>query len=233
MPVYGLGPSPVFPDPRDANGEGLLAVGGDLSLPRLLQAYSLGIFPWYGEGDPILWWSPPERAILLPGDERLSRSTRKALARRPFEIRRDTCFEAVVAHCARVERPGQAGTWITDAIRAGYLELHRAGFAHSFEAFREGRLAGGLYGVSLGAAFFGESMFSLENYASRAAFAELCRTAWAWGFHFIDGQVPNANLEGLGARVVGRDDFLARLVQALGRPTRQGAWTSGAPGEPC
>ncbi|WP_306601427.1 leucyl/phenylalanyl-tRNA--protein transferase [Geothrix sp. 21YS21S-2] len=225
-PVYSLGPSPAFPDPRFPDAEGLLAVGGDLSVPRLLGAYRLGVFPWYSEGSPILWWSPPRRAILLPGDEHLSRSTRRALARNPFEVRFDTRFAEVVEHCARVERPGQGGTWITREIRAGYLALHREGYAHSIEAWRGGELCGGLYGVSLGAAFFGESMFSLESYASRAAFAALCRLAWGWGFHLIDGQVPNANLEDLGARVVDRDAFLALLAQALRVPTRRGPWTS-------
>jgi len=228
MPVYTLSASPGFPDPRHPDEEGLLAVGGDLSVRRLLNAYSLGIFPWYNEDTPILWWSPPERAILLPGDERFSRSTRKALERRPFEIRMDTRFDDVVRHCAKAARPGQDGTWITEAIRSAYLDLHRAGFAHSFEAYRDGELAGGLYGISLGAAFFGESMFSLESYASRAAFAALCRRAWGWGFQFIDGQVPNDNLQTLGARVVGRDDFLRRLAQALEAPTRRGPWTAEA-----
>jgi len=225
VPTYALTSSPGFPDPRFPDEDGLLAVGGDLSVPRLLNAYGLGVFPWYGDDTPILWWSPPQRAIILPGDERLSRSTRKALDRRPFEVRLDTCFETVVGHCARVERPGQGGTWITSDIQAAYVDLHRAGFAHSFEAFRDGELRGGLYGVSLGAAFFGESMFSLASYGSRAAFARLCQVAWDWGFHFIDGQVPNDNLRSLGARVVDRDDFLARLEGALKVPTRRGSWT--------
>lgn len=225
-PVFSLGPGPAFPDPRFPDGEGLLAVGGDLSVPRLLNAYRLGVFPWYAEGTPILWWSPPRRAILLPGDEHLSRSTRRALARRPFEVRVDTRFDDVVERCAGVERPGQDGTWITPEIRAGYGALHREGYAHSFEAWRDGELRGGLYGVSLGAAFFGESMFSLESYASRAAFAALCRRAWSWGFHLIDGQVANPNLRDLGARVVDRDAFLARLAQALETPTRRGPWTA-------
>ena len=135
----------------------------------------------------------------------------------------------MVGHCAQAPRKGQAGTWITPAMRGAYLELHEAGFAHSFETFREGRLVGGLYGVSLGAAFFGESMFALESYASRAAFADLCRTAWGWGFAFIDGQVPNANLEDLGARTVPREAFLALLETALALPTSRGAWTRFAP----
>ena len=223
-------PSWDFPDPRTAEGDGLLAVGGDLAVATLLQAYRLGIFPWFSEESPILWWSPPERAILLPGDEHLSRSTRKALARLPFEIHRDTCFARVVGHCAGVPRRGQAGTWITAEVQAAYLALHRAGHAHSIEVFRAGKLVGGLYGVSIGAAFFGESMFSLESYASRAAFAHLCGLAWGWGFHFIDGQVPNPNLAALGARVVSRDEFLERLAAALAGPGRPGSWTPAPEG---
>ena len=232
MPIFTLGARPVFPDPREADPDGLLAVGGDLGAPRLLQAYRTGIFPWYNQGSPILWWSPPERALVFPGEERCSRRTRRALRQAGFEVRRDTCFEAVIGHCARIPRSGQDGTWITGEMRRAYLDLHREGYAHSFETFREGRLVGGLYGLSLGAAFFGESMFSLENYGSRAAFADLCRTAWAWGFHFIDGQLPNANLLDLGARVLPREAFLARLAQALEHPTRRGPWTeTGQPPE--
>jgi leucyl/phenylalanyl-tRNA--protein transferase len=227
MPIHALGPSPRFPDPRRADEEGLLAVGGDLGVPRLLMAYRMGIFPWFNEDTPILWWSPPERAILLPGDERFARSTRKALARRPFRVTLDTAFGEVVRACAEVDRKGQDGTWITPDIQRAYAELHQEGFAHSFEAWRDGELAGGLYGVSLGAAFFGESMFSRESYASRAAFARLCEVAWGWGFHFIDGQLPNANLQGLGARVVPREEFLARLARALEAPTHRGSWTKG------
>ncbi len=229
MPIFTLGSRPVFPDPSRADPDGLLAVGGDLSPARVLQAYRAGIFPWYDPGSPILWWSPPERALVLPGEQRCSRRTGRALRRTGFEVRRDTCFEAVIGHCARVPRPGQDGTWITGEMRRAYLELHRQGYAHSFETFREGRLVGGLYGLSLGAAFFGESMFSLESYGSRAAFADLCRTAWGWGFHFIDGQLPNPNLLDLGFRVLPREAFLARLAQALEHPTRKGSWTESSP----
>ena len=223
--IYRLSPRPVFPDPRKAEPDGLLAVGGDLAPGRLLAAYRAGIFPWYGEDSPILWWSPPERAILLPGDQRFSRRTLRALRQLDFQVRRDTCFAEVISLCSRTPRPGQDGTWITPAMARAYLALHREGYAHSFETFRDGRLVGGLYGLSLGAAFFGESMFTLESYASRAAFAELCRVAWGWGFQFIDGQLPNPNLADLGARVVSREDFLGRLTGALEQPTRRGAWT--------
>ena len=224
MPIYALNRRPVFPPPRKAEPDGLLAIGGDLSPARLLEAYGRGIFPWYNDDSPIMWWSPPERAIILPGEERLSRRTLRALRQREFQIQRDTRFEAVIRHCSRTPRPGQDGTWITDAMIEAYLALHREGYAHSFEATRAGELVGGLYGVSLGAAFFGESMFSLESYGSRAAFQALCATAWDWGFQFIDGQLPNANLEDLGARVVSRDDFLERLARALRQPTRRGSW---------
>jgi leucyl/phenylalanyl-tRNA---protein transferase len=223
--IYRLSPRPVFPDPRKAEPDGLLAVGGDLAPDRLLAAYRAGIFPWYGEDSPILWWSPPERAILLPGDQRFSRRTLRALRQLDFQVRCDTCFADVISLCSRAPRTGQDGTWITPAMARAYLTLHRQGYAHSFEAFRDGRLVGGLYGLSQGAAFFGESMFTLESYASRAAFGELCRVAWGWGFQFIDGQLPNPNLADLGARVVSREDFLERLAGALEQPTRRGAWT--------
>ena len=225
MPCYALDRHPVFPDPRRAEPDGLLAVGGDLAPARLLEAYRHGIFPWYSEGSPILWWSPPERAIILPGEERLARRTRRALRQLAFQVRRDTRFEAVIRHCAQVPRPGQDGTWITEAMVQAYLALHRQGYAHSFEAYRDGQLVGGLYGISLGAAFFGESMFSLASYGSRAAFQTLCAAAWDWGFQFIDGQLPNANLADLGARVIGREAFLERLELALRQPTRRGNWS--------
>jgi leucyl/phenylalanyl-tRNA--protein transferase len=224
MPVFRLGPRPVFPDPRKAEPDGLLAVGGDLAPARLLNAYRRGIFPWYDEESPILWWSPPERAIILPGEQKLTRRTQRALRQSGYRVRRDSCFEAVIGQCSAIRRSGQGGTWITPEMAQAYTELHRQGYAHSFETFLGGRLVGGLYGISLGAAFFGESMFSLESYASRAAFAELCRAAWDWGFQFIDGQLPNPNLADLGARVVSREDFLERLERAMEQPTRRGAW---------
>ena len=218
MTIYRLGAAPIFPNPESAEVDGLLAVGGDLSLPRLLNAYRVGIFPWFGVEDPILWWSPPQRALFLPGQEHLSRRTRRALRHCGFEIRVDTCFADVIRSCAEIPRANQPGTWITPAMREAYLALHQAGFAHSFETFKDGELVGGLYGVSLGAAFFGESMFSRVDYASRAAFAALCAFAWRQGFQFIDGQVPNDNLLNLGAEVVSRADFMDRLGLAINCP---------------
>jgi leucyl/phenylalanyl-tRNA--protein transferase len=224
MPVFRLIDAPVFPDPREAEPEGLLAVGGDLRVARLLAAYSQGIFPWYGEDDPILWWSPPERALILPGQEHIPVRAQRAIRRAGFEVRADTAFERVIQRCARIPRPGQEGTWITTAMMEAYIELHHEGYAHSIETWAEGELVGGLYGLSLGAAFFGESMFSDRSYASRAAFAGLCRMAVRLGFHFIDGQLPNRNLLQLGAVVIPRQDYLARLSQALKVPGRRGSW---------
>ena len=226
MTVYGLSRQPIFPDPADAEPDGLLAVGGDLHPLRILEAYAQGIFPWFNPGDPILWWSPPRRAIWLPGDFRPSANLRRALRRAAYEIRVDTAFAAVMQGCAETPRQDQAGTWIGEGMREGYTELHRRGYAHSFEAWKDGALAGGLYGVSLGAAFFGESMFSLRPDASKAAFAALCETVFGWGFHFIDGQLENPHLLRLGARAVDRAEYLARLAEALKEGTRAGSWES-------
>jgi leucyl/phenylalanyl-tRNA--protein transferase len=217
---------PIFPDPEEAaDPSGLIAIGGDLGIERLVEAYSKGIFPWFGHGDPILWWSPPQRAVFLPHQERLSKRTQRAIKHIPFEIRMDTDFDRVIAHCSQVPRKGQGGTWITPSMIEAYTDLHRAGLAHSVEAYLNNNLVGGLYGVSLGAVFFGESMFSLMDYASRAAFAALCKKAWSWDFHLVDGQIPNENLDFLGAITIPRAQFLERLKAALECPTKQGRWS--------
>jgi leucyl/phenylalanyl-tRNA--protein transferase len=223
VPVFRLTARLVFPDPELAE-DGLLAIGGDLGVQRLLLAYRSGIFPWFGEEDPLLWWSPPERAVLRPGHLHLSTRTRRSLRQRPFEIRFDTAFAAVIDHCSRVPRPGQDGTWITAAMREAYIALHRAGYAHSVEAWRDGELRGGLYGVSLGGAFFGESMFSLEAEASRAALAALDGRLAAQGFSMIDGQLPHEGLAGYGFQVLPRGLFLEDLKVALARPDQVGSW---------
>jgi leucyl/phenylalanyl-tRNA--protein transferase len=224
VPVFRLTEKLVFPEPELAE-DGLLAIGGDLSVPRLLLAYQSGIFPWFGEDDPLLWWSPPERALLRPGHLHLSDRSRRSLRNRPFEVRLDTAFEAVVGHCSRVPRPGQDGTWITPEMRTAYVDLHRAGCAHSVEAWRGGKLKGGLYGVALGGAFFGESMFSLEPEASRAALAALDQQLAAWGFTMLDGQLPHAGLLGYGFQTVPRRQFLTELAAALRRGGRPGSWS--------
>ncbi len=227
--LYRLDDRIAFPDPRDAEEDGLLAVGGDLSPARLLLAYSLGIFPWFNEGDPILWWSPPERCVVLRDQERISGSLRKALRQGRFEIRMDTAFDEVVAGCAASRREGGAGTWITPAMRRAYGLLHRAGYAHSVEAWTPEGLVGGLYGLSLGGAFFGESMFSRRSDASKAAFAALCRRCWAWDFHFVDAQVETDHLRSLGAVMMPREEFLGRLEGALAHPGRIGSWSGEEP----
>ncbi|MBI1751779.1 MAG: leucyl/phenylalanyl-tRNA--protein transferase [Acidobacteria bacterium] len=224
MPVFRLREQLVFPDPELAE-DGLLAIGGDLSVPRLLLAYRNGIFPWFGEEDPLLWWSPPERALLRPGHLHLSARTRRSLRQRPFDIRFDTAFEQVITLCAKAPRPGQDGTWITGAMREAYLDLHREGHAHSVEAWREGELRGGLYGVSLGGAFFGESMFSLEAEASRAALQALDARLAAWGFTMLDGQLPHEGLMGYGFQRIPRNLFMSDLAAALRQESRTGSWS--------
>ena len=224
MALFRLARQPVFPDPEQSEPDGLLAVGGDLSTERLLAAYAAGVFPWYGEGLPILWWSPDPRLVLFPGELHLSRSLRRSLRSRRFKVRADTAFEEVVRRCAGKERPGQEGTWITPEMIEAYVRLHRHGFAHSFEAWEGGALAGGLYGVSLGAAFFGESMFTDKADASKVAFARSVEWLAGWKFHFVDCQVKTAHLERFGAREIRRREFLARLGRALERPTMRGKW---------
>lgn len=223
MPVFRLTDELIFPHPELAE-DGLLAIGGDLSLPRLLLAYQSGIFPWFGEDDPLLWWSPPERAVLRPGQLHLSARTRRRLRQNPYEVRFDSAFEAVIGHCSKVPRPGQDGTWITPEMCSAYLELHRAGHAHSVEAWRNGELRGGLYGVSMGGAFFGESMFSLEPEASRAALQALDARLGAWGFLLLDGQLPHEGLMGYGFQCVPRPLFLTALTEALRLESRVGSW---------
>lgn len=226
MPVYRLTDEVVFPDPSLADDTGLLAVGGDLSMERLLAAYSLGIFPWYEEGLPILWHSPDPRFILEPNELRVNRSLRKSL--RSFTVTYDASFEEVIDSCSSAVRPGQRGTWITKEQRDAFVELHELGFAHSIEARSfDGELAGGLYGVSLGAAFFGESMFFRRSGASKVALVHLVHRALAWGFRFIDCQVYTPHLADLGARERPRSWFLAALEEALtAAPTRRGSWSS-------
>ena len=225
MPVYRLPKELVFPQPEHADPSGLVAVGGDLSLRRLLLAYCMGIFPWYSHGEPILWWSPDPRLVIDPGGITISRSLRRTLKKGTFQITMDRDFPAVIRGCAEASRRGDPGTWIVRDMITAYTRLHRAGFAHSVEAWQGGELAGGLYGVSIGAAFFGESMFSLVSDASKAALAHLAAAARSWGFHFIDCQIPTAHLSSMGGREVPRTEFLLLLSRALREPTRSGIWT--------
>ena len=228
MPVFRLDERLIFPPPELAE-DGLLAVGGDLSPDRLLLAYAMGIFPWYEEGQPILWHSPDPRLVLLDGELHVPRSLERTLRRGTFRVTFDTAFGRVVDACAQTPRVGQRGTWITGEMRLAYKRLHRAGYAHSAEAWRGDRLAGGLYGVSLGGAFFGESMFAREPDASKVAFVTLARQLRTWGIDLIDCQVATAHLERFGAREWPRDRFLATHGAALERPTRKGGWGVAGP----
>jgi len=201
----------AFPDPRNADENGIVAFGGDLSPSRLMLAYRSGIFPWYSKGDPILWWSPDPRLILNLDDFVLRKSLRKRL--KHFEIRFDTAFGDVVRACATTPRPGQQGTWILPEMIEAYEVLHAMGYAHSVEAWQEGGLVGGLYGVEVGGMFCGESMFAHLPDASKAALAALVDHLKARGFEMIDAQVPTEHLKSLGAIEVSRDYFLLRLQQ--------------------
>lgn len=251
-----LGEQIAFPPPRLASDEGLLGVGGDLSPPRLLTAYATGIFPWFNDDSPILWWSPDPRFILWPEDIHIGRSLRQRVRSGRFEVRLDTAFADVIQACAEVRRAEPApelddsdaahfdddasgdvyddgiededdgsGTWITADMEEAYTRLHALGFAHSAESWRDGELVGGLYGVSLGSCFFGESMFFLEPDASKVAFAVLLHQLVRWGFTMIDCQMPTEHLRRFGARDVPRADFLRALDQGVRAPTRRGRWT--------
>ena len=225
MPVYQLSDELVFPSPNLAVPGGLLAVGGDLSTQRLLLAYSLGIFPWYAEGDPLLWWSPDPRLVLEPSELKVSKSLKRIIKKGDFTITMDTCFNRVIRKCATVKRKHEQGTWIVDAMSDAYIRLHRAGLAHSVEAWQGKKLVGGLYGVSLGKAFFGESMFSEKPDASKIALVYLVSALRAWGLDLIDCQVRTEHLVRLGAHEIPRPEFLRRLKNALRHETLRGTWS--------
>jgi len=225
VPIYRLPRQPIFPEPRQAEPDGLLAVGGDLSPERLIEAYAHGIFPWFSEESPILWWSPDPRLVLRPDWLHVPRSLARTVKRGRYEVRADTAFSQVIRSCAEKPRPGQEGTWITDDMARAYEQLHHLGLAHSFEAWEGERLAGGLYGVSLGGAFFGESMFSERPDASKVAFVSAVRWLAGRGLDLIDCQVSTEHLLRFGARDIPREEFLAWLALTLKKPTLRGRWT--------
>lgn len=232
MPVFRLPDQMIFPDPELSRRDGLLAVGGDLSPERLVLAYRMGIFPWYADGEPILWWSPDPRLVLYPDELHVSRSLEKILKQGRYHVTLDRDFAAVIAACAESPRENQPGTWITGDMKAAYCRLHEAGVAHSVEVWQEGELAGGLYGVSLGKCFFGESMFTRRANASKIGLVTLVRLLRHWSFRLIDCQVTTGHLVRLGAREISRKRFLAELGQALKSPTRQGGWCNETPPPP-
>jgi leucyl/phenylalanyl-tRNA--protein transferase len=224
MPIYALPEEFIFPDPRQADGSGLIAVGGDLHPERVLRGYASGIFPWYSEGQPILWHSPDPRFVLELSELKVHRSLKQKLRKRPFALRMDTAFERVIHRCARSPRPGQDGTWITRAMLDAYIRLHREGYAHSVEAWDGDELVGGLYGVSLGHAFFGESMFTSQPDASKVAFVCLVSELARWGFDLLDSQVFTEHVARFGAKEIPRSDYLRRLQRTLRHPTHSGMW---------
>lgn len=215
-----------FPNVSEAlrDPDGLLAVGGKLCRERLLAAYRQGIFPWYSAGQPVLWWSPDPRTVLVPEQIRISRSLRKTLRQGHFAVTMDRDFAAVIDACAE-PRPGQAGTWITREMRDAYLDFHRSGHAHSMEVYRDTELVGGLYGVAVGKIFFGESMFSRESSTSKVALVALCVQLRAWDFALIDCQIRSEHLFNMGAKEISRNAFMTLLEDARRLPGQSGAWT--------
>jgi leucyl/phenylalanyl-tRNA--protein transferase len=225
MPVYQLTADLIFPPPRLAEPEGLLAVGGDLSPERLLLAYASGIFPWYSDGDPILWWSPDPRLVLYLDDLHISRSLARTIRKGIYTITMDTDFEAVITACAQTRDKNRDGTWITDDMIAAYITLHDLGYAHSIEVRHDDTIVGGLYGISLGRSFFGESMFSAMTDASKVALIHLTKYLRTHKFHFIDCQLPTDHLIRMGASQVHREKFLKQLAASMKYPSLTGPWT--------
>lgn len=213
-----------FPDAQKSGRRGLLAHGGDLSPERLLAAYAQGVFPWYSD-PPILWFSPDPRMVLRPADLHVGRSLAKRERKQPYALRMDTSFREVILACREAQRPDQHGTWITPEMVDAYVVLHELGFAHSVEAWEGDRLVGGLYGLSLGRAFFGESMFALAPDASKLAFVALVRALEDWDFELIDCQMETEHLKRFGAQPWPRRVFLERLAHALEAETRRGLWS--------
>lgn len=224
MSVFQLDNSLWFPSKEHYEDHGIVAIGGDLSIDRLILAYHSGLFPWYNADEPILWWSPKERMVLRPGEQNVSKSLRNILNRKIFRITADTAFEQVIENCQKIPRPGQDGTWLGDDMKTAYLGLHKAGFAHSIECWQDDELVGGLYGVSLGNIFCGESMFSKVSNASKVAFVSLSKKLEELDFELIDCQVYNPFLSSLGAYEISRDDFLIAIGENDLKQTRRGSW---------
>jgi leucyl/phenylalanyl-tRNA---protein transferase len=223
MPIFQLPNEIIFPPVNLTHESGILAIGGDLSPERLLAAYAEGIFPWYSEGDPILWWCPDPRFVLRPGEVKVSKTMRQVFNRSIFRVSFDRAFREVITAC-RMPRKSQAGTWITDEMLEAYCALHEMGYAHSVEAWKGNELAGGLYGVSLGGMFFGESMFARESNASKTALIVLGAALDERSFDMIDCQVYTEHLGSLGAHDLSRDEFIKVLRNSLERETLRGSW---------
>lgn len=226
MPIYELNSSNIFPNPELSQKDGLLAIGGDLSPERLIEAYKKGIFPWYGEGYPILWWSPDPRMILYPDKLKVSKSLRKRIISNEFTVKYDINFEEVIKACANIPRKDQNGeTWITNEMISAYIDLHKLGIAHSVETYIENKLVGGLYGLSIGACFFGESMFHKITDASKVALYFLVKKVKELGIDFIDVQQETNHLGSLGAISINRKEFLLLLSRSIKKDVKTGSWT--------
>ena len=223
MPVFQLTSEIIFPPAHLAAPNGILAIGGDLVPERLLEAYRQGIFPWYNDNEPIIWWSPRSRCVLFPGEIKISHTMRQILRQKRFTVTFDRDFSAVITACQK-KRHGQTGTWITEEMKSAYIQLYEMGYAHSVESWYEGVLAGGLYGVSLGRCFFGESMFSQISNASKAAFITMVNVLQEREFGLIDCQVRSDHLMSLGAREIPREIFLPLLQHLLSYETYRGDW---------
>lgn len=228
MPVHALGRQIAFPLVEMAEPDGLLAVGGDLSPVRLIHAYTLGIFPWYGPNSPILWWSPDPRLVLFPESLHIPRSLRRILNSQRLQVTYDTCFAEVVSACASVDRPQGPGTWLVPEMQQAYGLLHQAGLAHSVEVWEAGKLVGGLYGIALGRVFFGESMFYTRPNASKVALVDLVCRLRAWGFQLVDCQQTTEHMLCHGAREIPRTLFMKLLHRALEPSSLVGSWTDAA-----
>lgn len=224
MSYYFLSEKLFFPPVNQADEHGIVAIGGDLSLNRLLLAYQSGIFPWFSEEEPIIWWCPDPRFVLYPPKLRVSKSMKQILKSKTFEVTFDQDFLKVIQQCQKIKRKDQTGTWITGEMMNAYHQLHRAGYAHSVEVWQNQKLVGGLYGVSLGRCFYGESMFSTVSNASKTGFITLVQHLQEKQFHLIDCQVHTTHLESLGAEHISRELFLGQLKEALQHPTLQGNW---------
>jgi leucyl/phenylalanyl-tRNA--protein transferase len=224
MAVYLLPEEPVFPPVDEAEPDGLIAIGGDLTVERLIQAYAQGIFPWFKEGGDVYWYSPDPRMVMFPGHFKSPGSLNRIIQSNKFTVRLDTVFEQVIRKCSETVRTGEDGTWISEDFIEAYVALHKEGFAHSVETFYREELVGGLYGVSIGVAFFGESMFFTMSNASKVAFHALVQQCGDFGFHFIDCQVETTHLKGLGASLIDRKEYLVRLDEALKQATIRGSW---------
>ncbi len=225
MAYYFLDEQLYFPPVSDADEYGIVAIGGDLSINRLLLAYQSGIFPWFSEAEPILWWAPDPRFVLYPKQLKVSKSMKQILRRGQFRVTIDTQFRKVIQNCQTTPRSGQSGTWITKDMQEAYMALHESGFAHSVEVWEADRLVGGLYGVSLGSCFFGESMFSHVSNASKTGFISLVKKLEELNFSLIDCQVHTRHLESLGAELLPRNQFMLELKEALRQSTHPGPWT--------